>query len=501
MISGANVWVQLIIAFIAGASLPLAFAPYSFWPLVILSPAILIYQLSYLQRGPTVFWLGWVYGLGYFGLGVNWVYHSLHDYGYAPVALAAALTLLLICYMAVYIGAALWLHQRLRGQLGERALWLLPLLWFSMEWFKGWVMTGFPWLSIGYAHIDSPLAGYAPLIGVYGVGAISILLSLLLVRWLQLRHWLNPLVIVLIGLTGFALQQIDWTRSHDGTLRVTMIQGNIAQEMKWRSSERQRIIDTYWQETRRHWDSDLVVWPEAAIPGRSEDLQPLLKMMAAEARANDSNLLTGILVSNWQQRIYHNSMLLLGNSDGVYHKRHLVPFGEYYPLRSLLDFMREFIKIPMSDMTAGPAHQQLITVNDVKLGVSICYEDVFSRDINLDLPEANILVNTSNDAWFGDSLAPHQHLEIAQMRSLETGRPMIRSTNTGRSAFIDDKGRIISATDQFVLQTLTAELQGRSGATPFITFAVIQPWLAMLILLLTIVVLRRPRSTSGTDVD
>ena len=308
-------------------------------------------------------------------------------------------------------------------------------------------------------------------------------------------------LLLLIGLTGFALQQISWTRSYDGSLKVTMIQGNIAQELKWRSSERQRIIDTYWQETRRHWDSDLVVWPEAAIPGRSEDLQPLLNGMADEARANDSNLLTGILVSDWQRRIYHNSMLLLGSNDGVYHKRHLVPFGEYYPLRSLLDFMREFIKIPMSDMTAGPAHQELIKVDDVRLGVSICYEDVFSRDINLDLPEANILVNTSNDAWFGDSLAPHQHLEIARMRSLETGRPMIRSTNTGRSAFIDARGRIISATDQFVLQTLTAELQGRTGSTPFITFARIQPWLAMLILLAAVVVLRRPRSSRLSDVD
>ena len=157
------------------------------------------------------------------------------------------LTLLLIFYMALYTGAALWLYQRLRGPLGDRALWLLPLIWFSMEWFKGWVMTGFPWLSIGYAHIDSPLAGFAPLIGVYGIGALSILLSLLLVRWLQLRHWLNPLIILLIGLTGFALQQISWTRSYDGSLKVTMIQGNIAQELKWRSSERQRIIDTYWQ--------------------------------------------------------------------------------------------------------------------------------------------------------------------------------------------------------------------------------------------------------------
>ncbi len=239
MITSPKPWAHLVIAFIAGAILPLAFAPFSFWPLVILSPALLIYQASLLERGSSLFWLGSAYGLGYFGLGVSWVYHSLHVYGHAPAMLAGALTLLLICYMAVYIGAALWFYHRLRLQLGDKALWALPLLWFSMEWFKGWVMTGFPWLSLGYAHIGSPLAGFVPVIGVYGVGALSILLAVLLLQWKNNRHWGNPLAIVLIGLVGFGLHQISWTDTYDGTLKVTMIQGNIPQEMKWRNSERQ----------------------------------------------------------------------------------------------------------------------------------------------------------------------------------------------------------------------------------------------------------------------
>jgi apolipoprotein N-acyltransferase len=261
--------------------------------------------------------------------------------------------------------------------------------------------------------------------------------------------------------------------------------------MKWRRDDRQKILDTYWDATKLNWSSDLVVWPEVAIPGRSEDLQEeILLPMSMQASENNSNLLTGIVVSDWMKREYYNSMMLMGDHQGVYHKRHLVPFGEYYPFRQLLSFMKSYINIPMSDMKAGPDEQPMMSVNAVKLGVSICYEDVFSRDINRDLPAANILVNTSNDAWFGDSLAPHQHLEIAQMRSLETERPMVRSTNTGQSAFIDYKGAIIDITDQFKAQTLTAEIQGRSGSTPFIYFAKIQSWLAFLILGLSILMIK-----------
>jgi apolipoprotein N-acyltransferase len=394
----------------------------------------------------------------------------------------------------LFIGAALAAYRSLQNRYQDPWLiWSLPVIWFSMEWFKGWVLTGFPWLSLGYAHINSPLAGFAPILGVYGLGFLSLMISLLLVLWQQHRKFWYPLPILALAIGGYALQQVEWTQAAGEPLKITMIQGNVDQEKKWQPSERQNIINTYWQATQDHWDSNLVVWPEAAIPGRSEDMQDVLKPMASLARANDSNLLTGIIVSDWLKREYYNSMLLMGKHEGVYHKRHLVLFGEYYPFRDLLHFMRVYIRIPMSDMSPGPKHQSLMSVNGVKLGVSICYEDVFSRDINLDLPEANILINTSNDAWFGDSLAPHQHLEIAQMRALETGRPLVRSTNPGRSAFIDFKGRVISASEQFRFETLTASVQGRSGSTPFLTFARIQPWLAFAILAFLLILLFKPR--------
>ncbi len=213
--------------------------------------------------------------------------------------------------------------------------------------------------------------------------------------------------------------------------------------------------------------------------------------MAIAATEQDSSILTGVVVTESENNNFYNSMLLLGSNQGVYHKRHLVMFGEYYPLRWLLDFMRNFINIPYSDLTPGPREQPPMSINGTQLGVSICFEDVFSRDIMPALPEASLLVNASNDAWFGDSLAPHQHLEIAQMRALETGRPMVRSTNTGVSAFIDYRGRIIESSDQFKTQSITRDIVGRTGVTPFYYFFKVQGWVAVLILLALLIFVYR----------
>ena len=478
--------IRLLIVLVSGASMPLAFAPFYWWPVAVVAPALLFYL--YL-RSPSIghsFWLGWWFGLGYFGFGVYWLYHSLHVYGHAPALLAGALTLLMIVTLALFIGAGLALHHRLCKRYPERPLllWLLPPVWFCLEWFKGWVLTGFPWLSLGYAHMESPLAGFAPLIGVYGIGMISVAMSLLLVQIIDKRSAIPLVRLVLPLLLGWMLMSVEWTRTSGEALDITIVQGNISQDRKWRRDERSAIIETYWGASQAHWDSDLVVWPEVAIPGRSDELEMLLlKPMEKVVRERQSNLLTGILVTDPLRGVYHNSMIMLGENSGQYHKRHLVPFGEFYPFRELLSFMRHYIRIPMSDMQPGPDQQELMSIGGVRLGVSICYEDVFSRDINRDLPDAHILVNTSNDAWFGDSLAPHQHLQIAQMRAVETGRPMVRSTNTGPSAFIDHKGAVTSLTPTFVEQTLTARVQGRSGSTPFLYFAAAQPWLAWIILL------------------
>lgn len=490
-----NLPYTLILAALLGSTMPIAFAPLSIWPLGILLPAMLIVLADTQHSLRRVTLIGWVFGLGYFGFGVYWLYNSLHDFGNASPPMAAALAALMIICISLFPALTLVSWKLAQRVLGQWTIWLLPLLWFAFEWLKGWILTGFPWLSLGYSQVDSPLHGFAPFIGVYGLSAVCVLLSVALIRVVRNRQYFHITLVVLIPGLAISIQNIDWTEPQSTPLRVTIVQGNIPQEIKWQYDQRQNIFDIYWRETNKNWDSDLIVWPETAIPGRSENIeQSVLIPMSIAATQQGSSILTGVVVSESEKNIFYNSMLLLGSSQGAYHKRHLVMFGEYYPLRWLLDFMRSFIDIPYSDLTSGSRNQPLMSVNETRLGVSICFENVFSRDIMTALPEANLLVNASNDAWFGDSLAPHQHLQIAQMRALETGRPMVRSTNTGISAFIDYRGRIIESTEQFKIQSITRDMLGRIGVTPFYYFARVQGLLAALILVVLLIFVFRFRS-------
>jgi len=464
-----------------GALLALAFAPFFLWPLAVLIPAVLIWLNRNTTSQRQLFISGWLFGVGYFGCGVYWIYNSLHDFGMAPPLVAGGLTGLLVIYLAVTPGLALMCWRRAEQYLGSAGLWLLPLFWFGLEWFKGWFLTGMPWLSIGYSQTESTLAGFAPLVGVYGISALCMLMSVALFAAIKQRRYSLLSLLLLVPLTGWLLQQFDWTEPMDQPISVTMVQGNIPQELKWRGDQRQHIFNTYWRETSFHWDSDLIVWPETALPGHSHQIRhSILPGLQAAALRHESVILSGILYSGEEQRRFYNSVMQFGANQGIYHKRHLVVFGEYFPMRWLLDWLSGMINIPYSDLTAGPERQTLMQLGDYRLGISICFEDVFSRDIMLDLPQANLLVNVSNDAWFGNSSAPHQHMQIAQMRALESERAMVRATNTGVSAFIDYKGRLISVTEQFKTDSISTELQGRSGATPFYYFEKIQGILTLL---------------------
>lgn len=474
---------RLILAVVLGGSIVLAFAPFSWWPLVILVPLLLIWLVPADLGARRAFLLGWAFGCGYFGFGVYWIYHSVLDFGGAPPVVAGGLTILLAAYLALAPATAIWLWQLLRRWHGEFTIWLLPLIWFSLEWIRGWALTGMPWLSLGYSHIDSPLAGFAPIVGVYGIGALSMLLSVALFRLIRKPGWIPVIVLVSVPATGYGLSSIQWTRPFSAPLQVTMVQGNIPQDLKWRKDLRRSIFDTYWRETSVHLDSDLIVWPEAALPGTSEDIQkeyldPLDELLHKE----NTTLLSGLLVSEEEGGRIYNSIAMFGMNNGIYHKRHLVVFGEYFPLRGILDGLRDWISIPYSDLTAGPKEQPLMAIDSVTLGASICFEDAFSREIMLAMPTANILVNISNDAWFGDSLAPDQHLEIARMRAIETGRPMIRANNTGVSAFIDARGRIISTIPKFETASLTEDVYGYQGTTPFYFFSRAQGYIAVFVL-------------------
>ena len=477
-----------------GALLPLAFAPFSVWPIALLVPSLLFVLLDRQLPTKILFFHGWLFGCGYFGFGVYWTYNSLHDFGQAPPVVAAFVAALLVMAMAAFPALTLCALPWAKRQMGEKAIWLLPIFWFSFEWLRGWFLTGMPWISIGYAHTESVLAGFGPIVGVYGISALSILISVALIAVFRQKQYSALILVFLVPVGGFFFQTIDWTEADGEPLKITMVQGNIPQEIKWQYEQRQNIFNIYWRETVQNWDSDLIVWPETALPGRSENIeQSILQPMSKAAAEQASNILTGVIVSDSANNRFYNSMMLLGEDQGVYHKRHLVLFGEYYPLRWLLDIMRHWINIPYSDLTPGPQVQPLMSVKDIKLGISVCFEDAFSRDVMRDLPGANVLVNASNDAWFGDSLAPHQHLQMAQMRAIETGRPMVRSTNTGISAFIDSQGRIEQRSEQFKIQSMTQMIQGRSGSTPFYYFVKAQGVLAFLIVLVLLLLMFKQR--------
>jgi len=474
----------------------LAFAPFYLWPLAILAPAGLFWLNHDESSLKRLFASGWLFGVGYFGCGVYWIYNSLHDFGMAPPVVAGGITGLLAIYLALAPALVLVSWGYARRLLGDRGLWLLPLLWFGLEWFKGWFLTGMPWLSLGYSQTPSPLAGFAPLVGVYGIGALCILMAVALLAGLRRRRYPMLALILAIPLSGWLLQQLEWSEPIAQPLKVTMVQGNIPQEVKWRREQRQNIFNTYWRETTRHWDSDLIIWPETALPGHSRDIeQALLEPLQAAVLENDSAVISGLVYAGESDEQYFNSVMQFGRERGLYHKRHLVIFGEYYPMRWLLDLLSGVISIPFSDLSAGPDEQELMRVDGLQLGVSICFEDVFSRDVLLALPDANLLVNLSNDAWFGNSTAPHQHMQIAQMRSQETERVMMRATNTGISAFVDHKGRVLSVSEQFKTESITELVQGRSGVTPFFYFARVQ-WIVSLLpfALLMLLALRRVKA-------
>jgi len=463
------------LALSAGALLTLAFAPFNLYPLAILLPASLLWLWEDLTPGRAA-WRGCLFGLGLFTTGIYWVYISLHHYGHAPAAFAVLATLLLILYMALYPTAAGYLLARWAPRAGP-VKWLLvaPALGAGLEWVRSWLLTGFPWLNLGYSQVDGPLANIAPCLGVFGVSwAVWFCAGLLLLllradNSLQRLGWGGLAVVFWIGAWG--LGRIDWVQPEGNPLRVSLVQGNISQDQKFRPEQLEETLRLYARLSLTQGEgSDVIIWPETAIPAFYEEVADFVAGLEEEARASGVDYLIGAPAGSWQTGIFYNGVVSLGSSRGFYAKHRLLPFGEYLPLRVLLTFFRNMVDIPLADFTPGRPDQPLLRAAGHPVGVSICFEAVFGSEIRLTLPAARFLVNVSNDAWFGDSLAPHQHLQIARMRSLEAGRYMARATNTGISAFIDARGRITAQGNQFKAEVLRSSVQPLSGSTPYAHF-------------------------------
>ena len=465
--------IGLLLPLAAGGACVFAFAPFYAWPIAILAVAALffVWQTSGSPRQAAL--SGFVFGLGYFLAGVSWIYVSLHDFGSMPAILAAAATFLFCAWLSVFPAAAGWLAAR-SAVPGPRRLAMAAAAFVVMEWLRGWHLTGFPWLELGTSQVPgSPLAGFAPYLGSYGVSLAVAGVAALLVSLVSSRSWSRARITALGGLAalfilGAAAPLFEWTRPSGPPVSIGLLQGNVAQEMKWREEVRTRTLVEYRRmifETKAR----IVVVPETALPAFLDQLpEDYLKSLVEHGRAEGKEILLGTVEREFRgdEFSYYNSLVRL--ADGrmpTYRKRHLVPFGEFIPPG--FRWVLAVLKIPMSDFTRGASRQPALVAAGIPFGVAICYEDMFGAEMIDALPDAKILLNVSNVAWFGRSFAADQHLQASQMRALETGRWMVRSTNTGATAAIDERGRVVSRLAPFTTGALIEQVTPREGRTPY----------------------------------
>ncbi len=449
----------------------LSLAPYAWWPLGVLSCYLLLWLLKQVHSGAGAAWIGWFYGAGLFGSGASWVYVSIHTYGNAPTFLAVILTTLFCGGLALLSALSAWLFYRFLRQAGLMSYLGFASLWVIFEWLRSWLLTGFPWLYIGYAHIDTWLSGWVPITGIFGISFLCAVTGAAILGYQIERS--RPCLAAL-GLTlacwplGWYLSTQTWVQQADAPpVSVVMIQANISQELKWLPEYYQPTLDLYATMTEPELGADIIIWPEAAIPNYFHRASGFLDPMSQQAADTDSALLTGIPHLSSDGTGYHNSIVGLGKASGRYHKQRLVPFGEYVPLESWLRGLIAFFDLPMSHFSQGPADQALLKVDTMLVAPFICYEIVYPELVRQQSAQADLLVTISNDSWFGQSIGPLQHLQMARMRALENGRYLLRGTNNGVSAIIDAKGAIIQQSPQFEATILRGEAFRMSGQTPF----------------------------------
>lgn len=484
---------------IAGVMQTLSLSPFNWWPLGILSIALIMLGMN----GATPkknFLYGWLFGLGLFGSGVSWVYVSIHNFGNAPPVLAAALTVIFVAAIALFPAFTFWLFRRLFNGQDRWSVLTFPAIWVLGDWFRSWFLTGFPWLYLGYGHLDTPLSGWASLIGVHGITFICCLSGSAI--WYFLTHSLfikrlfkaqqdNQsdtalhaqdvrkvlpasfiFFAVILWVAGAFSSTMKWAHIKNNTpITIAAVQANIPQELKWTRGYRLKTIEIYQSLSEPHWGKSLIIWPETAIPILHDQAGFIIESLSTQAKDSGSTLISGIPYreknSDTGRYTIYNSIASIGQGDGIYHKQRLVPFGEYVPLENLLRGLIAFFDLPMSSFSAGQPDQQALKESYHSVTPYICYEIVYPDFVASNARHADYLLTISNDSWFGHSIGPLQHLEMAQMRALENERYVVRGTNNGISAIITPEGRIQSQSEQFVRTVLTGEVYAMGGHTPF----------------------------------
>jgi len=453
---------------VAGAALPLSLAPFSLWPIAIASMAALFMALQNQSAGQA-FKRATIYGFGLFGAGASWVYVSMYNFGGVSMLFAIIGTLLFCLLFAILFAlpfiCSAWIPQSAPSQLLG-----LPTIWVISEWFRSWILTGFPWLYAGYSHTDTWLNGWAPIGGVLLLSYFSAVAAALLVQLLQRRlsaaTILSGCLVIAVFIGGCGLQKVSWTEAVSEPLSVALVQPNVNQKDRWGPDKRNKALKDLLAQTEPHWDADIIIWPESAIPALKSQIPDYLMALDKRGKLNQTALITGIPTDTIRGR-YHNSMLAVGDAFGQYDKTRLVPFGEYVPIESLVRGLNNFFDLPMSSFALGEKNQSPLVAKGQKISTAICYEIVYPDLVSSNSRDTSILLTTSNDAWFGDSIAPQQHMQMARMRAIENAKPLMRGTNNGITALVDHKGTIYRKLEQFSTGVLTGQLVPRTGETPF----------------------------------
>ena len=506
---------------IAGALLVLSFAPFGFFPIAYLSLAALFYMMSRCSRRSHLVKLCWAFGVGLFGAGASWVFQSMHGFAQAPIVLAGFLTFLFVLGLALQVAFFGWIASHFtKSLLIVRLLVVYPCAWVFVEWCRGWLFTGFPWLLVGHSQVDTWLASYVPVGGTLLLSLVTAVISGAIVtaffsgraeRFQQvnlpaanyirvaeplshLNQVVGGLLVLALPIGALFLGEKAWVEDTGRTLKASLLQANIPQDQKWLPEQKVPTIERYMSMTRANWESDLIVWPETAIPGQFHEFNDaVLAPMQQEALENNSKLVVGGFHRTPEGR-FENSVMVLGDDTDVadmYSKRHLVPLGEYIPLLQHLRWLDRWMNIPYDNLARGEG-DGLVNIGEYKAQVSICYEDVFGEEMIADLPQADFLINVTNDGWFSNSLQPYQHMQIARLRALETGRYLLRATNTGVSGIVNHKGKLVHTIAAYEQGVVTGDIKLLKGTTPYVRYGnyLVVGFISALLLLIYLVVRR-----------
>lgn len=472
----------LLIALLSGALITLSFAPFTLWPLALIS--LVAFSLLLKEQSlKTILWRSFAFGVGFYGAGIHWIYVSIHNFGGASPLFAGFLVFIFACFMAAIFILPFYIFGRWFNYHSLGLMVVLPACWLLGEWMRTWFLTGFPWLFLGYAHIDTLLAGWAPITGVMGIGFILVLTAAVIAEWLWCINSAptkkSALIIASIcsaafWILGAGFKNITWAEPDTTAIKIGMVQPNVDQSTKLSFNQDTTIaaLNQLRDLSTDLWVNDWVIWPEAAIPTSLtyHDALPFLEEMNTKASEHDTALFTGVIYEDRDKQKYYNSIAGLGQGYGFYHKRRLVPFGEYVPLEDQLRGLIEFFNLPTSFIHLGPQDQHGLIAKGVRITPAICYEIVYPDLIATAAKETQVLLSVNNLGWFLDSIQSKQFMQMAQMRALETGRYLVYSTNNGPSAIIDNQGKILSHSDSFKAQTFTGVIYAVKDWTPFMIY-------------------------------